>query len=332
MLRYYERPRGLELQLRPLVLTHETNNKDALAVLTDSATTRNLSRRQPGVRNRDNSKAPRMMFPPANPNRQGQGGLRLEGLFNRSSLEKPLISVVTVVFNGAAYLEQTIGSVINQTYDNIEYIIIDGASTDRTREIIQKYDAYVSYWLSEPDQGIADAMNKGIQLAVGEYVLMLHADDYLLARDTIENAVQHLLEQPLIAAYCLYHEHDGARQLARPKPWNWRMNLKFSLLHQAVMCHRKLFEQIGLFDTNFKIDMDYDFFLRAYRQGIKVKCIQIPLSVMRRTGISSRVDKASLRRRFLEEKAVHKKNASGMWQHLMYAAYWLAYPLYRRCN
>ncbi len=298
----------------------------------DYATTQRVSREPPVIGNNDNSKVSRTLFLPKCSDRLGEGGLRLRGYFNRSNPGKPLISVVTVVFNGEAHLEQTIRSVIEQTYDNIEYIIIDGASTDGTREIIQKYDAYVSYWLSEPDQGIADAMNKGIQLAVGEYVLMLHADDYLLARDTIENAVQHLVEQPLIAAYCLYHEHDGARQLARPKLWNWRMNLKFSLLHQAVMCHRKLFEQIGLFDTNFKIDMDYDFFLRAYRQGINVKCIQLPLSVMRRTGISSRIDKASLRRRFLEEKAVHKKNASGMWQHLMYAAYWLAYPLYRRCK
>ena len=87
--------------------------------------------------------------------RQGEGGLRLEGFFNRSSPEKPLISAVTVVFNGAANLEQTIGSVINQTYDNIEYIIIDGASTDGSQEIIKKYESCIFYWLSEPDRELS---------------------------------------------------------------------------------------------------------------------------------------------------------------------------------
>lgn len=301
-------------------------------MLTDSATTRHLSRRQPGVHNRDDSRAPTRLFLPPNPGRRGEGGLRLKGLFSRSIAGKPLISIVTIVFNGAAYLEQTIASVINQTYNNIEYIIIDGASTDGSQEIIKKYESCISYWLSEPDQGIADAMNKGVQLSVGDYVLLLHADDYLLASDVIASAVQYLEGRPLIAAYSLYYEHDGQRQPAHPKPWNWRMNFKTSLLHQAVICHRELFEQIGGFDIKFRIAMDYDFFLRAYRQDIDVKYVDIPLSVMRRTGVSSQTDKVSLRKRFLEERAVHRKNSLGMWLSLIYMVYWVAYPLYRMCK
>ena len=296
------------------------------------ATPRSVRPEPPMIRNFDNSKAPRILFPPANPDRQGQSCLRLEGFFNRSSPEKPLISAVTVVFNGAANLEQTIGSVINQTYDNIEYIIIDGASIDGSQEIIKKYESCISYWLSEPDRGIADAMNNGVQPSVGDYVLLLHADDYLLASDVIASAVQYLEGRPLIVAYSLYYEHDRQRQPARPKPWNWRMNFKTSLLHQAVICHRELFEQIGGFDIKFRMAMDYDFFLRAYRQGIDVKYVDIPLSVMRRTRVSSQTDKASLRKRFLEERAVHRKNSSGMWLSLIYTAYWVAYPLYRMCK
>jgi len=270
-----------------------------------------------------------MLFPPANPDRQGQGGLRLEGFFNRSSPEKPLISVVTVVFNGAAYLEQTIGSIINQTYDNIEYIIIDGASTDGSQEIIKKYESCISYWLSEPDQGIADAMNKGVQLSVGDYVLLLHADDYLLGPDSVQTAMNNLDDRLPITAFTLYYEHNGQRWLARPKPWNWRMNFKTTLLHQAVICRRALFEQIGGFDTDLKIAMDYDFFLRAYRRGTGVKYVDRPLSVMRRTGISSRTDRRTLQHRFREERMVHKKNSPGRWLDLIYALYWVAYPLYR---
>lgn len=199
-------------------IVNKTWGKNTYTIKDIYATTRSARSETPMIRNFDNSKAPRMLFPPANPDRQGQGGLRLEGFFNRSSPEKPLISVVTVVFNAAAYLEQTIGSVINQTYDNIEYIIIDGASTDGSQEIIKKYESCIFYWLSEPDRGIVDAMNKGVQLSVGDYVLLLHADDYLLASDVIASAVQYLEGRPLIVAYSLYYEHDGQWQPARPTP------------------------------------------------------------------------------------------------------------------
>ncbi len=258
--------------------------------------------------------------------------MRVHGYFSRPGPDRPLISVVTVVFNGEANLEQTIQSVINQTYDNVEYIIIDGGSTDGSRSIIEKYDSCVSYWLSEPDRGIADAMNKGLQLSIGDYFLLLHSDDYLLEPDTLERAVHYLKDPSPICAFSLYFDYNGQRQLTHPKPWNWRMNFKTSLLHQAVICRRDLFEQIGGFDAQFKIAMDYDFFLRAYREGINVRYINIPISVMRKIGVSAQTDDATLRRRFLEEKTVHRKNSSSMWLNLIYMAYWVAYPLYRMCK
>jgi glycosyltransferase involved in cell wall biosynthesis len=94
-------------------------------------------------------------------------------------MNNPLISIITIVYNGITTLEQTILSVINQTYKNSEYIIIDGGSTDSTVDIIKKYEKHFAYWLSEPDKGIYNAMNKGIKLSSGKYIALLNSDDWL---------------------------------------------------------------------------------------------------------------------------------------------------------
>ncbi len=103
--------------------------------------------------------------------------LRAQGYFKNSYPDKPLISVITVVFNGELFLEETIKSVLNQTYDNVEYLIIDGGSTDGTLDIIKRYKNQIDYWVSEPDKGIYDAMNKGIALASGTWLNFMNAGD-----------------------------------------------------------------------------------------------------------------------------------------------------------
>ena len=107
-----------------------------------------------------------------------EGGLKIKGLFNKKTTkEKPLVSIVTPVYNGEKYLEDTIQSIINQTYDNIEYIIIDGGSTDKTLDIIKKYEDKIAYWMSEQDRGMYDGINKGFKMATGEIFAWLNADD-----------------------------------------------------------------------------------------------------------------------------------------------------------
>jgi len=103
--------------------------------------------------------------------------------------ENPLISIITVVFNGVKTLEQTMQSVFNQTYSNIEYIIIDGGSTDGTLDIIEKYKHKIAYWVSEPDEGLYDAMNKGIKIATGELIGIVNSDDWYES-NTVETVVE----------------------------------------------------------------------------------------------------------------------------------------------
>jgi hypothetical protein len=113
------------------------------------------------------------------------GGLRTRGLFKTAPPDLPLLSIVTVVYNGAKYLEQTIQSVINQSYPHLEYIVVDGGSTDGTLEIVRRYEDYINYWISDADNGIYNAMNKGTRLAQGSHVLHLNADDLLCNADSL---------------------------------------------------------------------------------------------------------------------------------------------------
>lgn len=243
---------------------------------------------------------------------------------------KPKISIITITLNSKRYLEQTITSIISQTYANLEYIIVDGGSSDETIEIIQKYDSKIDKWISEPDHGIADAMNKGIKLSTGDYILFIHSDDYLINRRVIEQAVFEMTDSKDIFLFDIFLKKNGKRILCSPKGLIWWINFKVTVFHQACFCSKKLFDKIGTFDKTFQIAMDFDFFLRAYRDGVNFFYIEFPFSVMRLTGISSRLDWDSLKMRFLEEKQVHFKNCPNLWMKFIYQLYWCLYLPYRK--
>ncbi|MCM8833252.1 MAG: glycosyltransferase [Candidatus Omnitrophica bacterium] len=159
----------------------------------------------------------------------------------------PLISVITVVLNGERYLEETIQSVINQTYPNVEYIIIDGGSTDGTLDIIKKYEDKIDYWVSEKDKGIYDAMNKGIRVASGEGLLFLNAGDFFVGD----------VFSPYISIPChLNVRYKRFGKEFQHKRRNYKMGLPYP--HQAIIFENKK----ELHDLKYLISADYEYYLR----------------------------------------------------------------------
>jgi glycosyltransferase involved in cell wall biosynthesis len=242
--------------------------------------------------------------------------------------KSPLISIITVVFNGEKHIEQTILSVLSQTYKNIEYILIDGDSSDNTFCIIKKYKPQISTFISEKDNGIADAMNKGIKYAKGDFLIFLHADDYFISEHVLEESLKYIDDNiDIVLADIAYGKK---LKHLKSRGFNFLMNFKTGVFHQGAICRKSLFDNIGHFDVDLKIAMDYDFFLRAYQQKIKWKYCPITLSVMRDTGLSSRLDWSSLSKRFAEEKYIHKKNSTVRSMKILYTLYWFMYIPYRK--
>jgi len=242
----------------------------------------------------------------------------------------PIISVITVCFNADQYLEQTIKSVISQKDCDIEYIVIDGASTDDTLSIIKRYEQQLTIWASEPDNGIADAMNKGVQLATGDYLIFIHADDYLVDDVVLSKAIERLGTGADIYGFDVIFKTSDKGIQKSTKPFGIGTYFKTPVMHQGALCKKELFQQLNGFNTSFKVAMDYDFFYRAYQQGIKMEIYHQTMSIMRDTGISSRQDWPSLKQRFAEEKRVQLENTTSMSMKMLYALYWTLYLPYRK--
>lgn len=208
-----------------------------------------------------------ILFLPEGQDRRGEGGLHTKGYFKKSYEDKPLISIITVVYNGEQYLEETIQSVINQTYDNVEYIIIDGGSTDGTLDIIKKYEDKIDYWVSERDQGIYDAWNKSLQVVTGEWIMFLGADDFLKP-NALEKYINLISELPadvefISAKLDLIDANKNVIAIIG-KPWKWKTFKRYmNVAHVGSLQHKNLFLKYGLFEPSFKIAGDYEFLLRA---------------------------------------------------------------------
>lgn len=240
------------------------------------------------------------------------------------------LSIVTVTLNSERFLPHTIESIASQVYSPTEFILIDGGSSDDTLNIVEQNNSLFSTIVSEPDNGIGDAMNKGIGYCTGDFILFLHSDDYLASNNSLSKAIPLLDYEHDIFAFDIILERNRIHTQCSQDAFTFRINFKTTFFHQAVIFRRSLFSELGGFDTNLSVEMDYDFFLRAYREGAKAKVCREVLSVMRDTGISSKKDWESLSDRFNEEKQIHSKNCRLQSMKAIYWIYWLLYPRYRR--
>jgi glycosyltransferase involved in cell wall biosynthesis len=257
-----------------------------------------------------------LVFLPEGEGRQGEGGLRTQGYFKRSEPEKPLITVVTVVFNGEKYLEETILSVINQTYDNVEYIIVDGASTDGTLDIIRKYEHAIDYWVSERDRGIYDAMNTGAKLAHGDALSYMNAGDCIVDKGFYKliNRYQELKlnNLSLFVAYGnnLWRgsKNPGIKFLPKFLPLLGRLPS-----HQSMLIPR-LIQLRFPYDLTFPVSSDRDFKIAIYHKKIKYFRIDSVVCISEPGGISQTIQNyKQLINRAEETLAVMSKNCNSIY-------------------
>jgi glycosyltransferase involved in cell wall biosynthesis len=184
-----------------------------------------------------------------------------------------LVTVVTVTFNSAGTIDRTIDSITAQSYPKIQYVVIDGVSTDGTVDRLRSRNGDVDLWISEPDLGISDAFNKGIALAAGEYVALVNADDWLdpdhlsLAARALQNS-----EADFVFGDLVLHPDDREPPYTLLGDRNYARGISYSMPqinHPTIVCRRRVYEDHGLFDLSLRTAMDYEWLLRGHTRGVR---------------------------------------------------------------
>lgn len=230
-----------------------------------------------------------------------RGGRSMTGNPRPRTAGGPLVSVITTVLNGAETIERTIESILTQDYPNIEYIVIDGGSTDGTLDIVKAHDQQIDLWISEPDAGIFDGMNKGIGLAAGELINLLNSDDWFEPNAVSAAVAAHQSSDKPSIIYGPYTmvSQGGLLKLVRPHLELWRRN---TICHQSLFVHRDIYDQIGLYDTSYKFAADYDFLLRAAQEDVQFASTDVPLVNFREN-----VGAPHQWQQWLEANRIHRK-------------------------
>lgn len=210
------------------------------------------------------------------------------------------VSIITVTFNSAETLQDTINSVAKQDYDNIEYIIIDGASNDETVNIIKRNSSKVTNWISEPDKGLYDAMNKGIKIATGDIVGILNSDDFYNKSDAITKIVNEFQKNDVNCVFAdvrFVHPENLDKTVRYYSSKSFKLN-SFSWgkmpAHTTFFTYKKNFEKHGYYKTNYKIASDFELLARfLFRHKLSYKYLDYDLIKMRLGGISTKSIKSN---------------------------------------
>ncbi|MEW6325087.1 MAG: glycosyltransferase family 2 protein [Nitrospirota bacterium] len=255
---------------------------------------------------------------------------------------QPIISVITCTHNSARYLEQALQSVLEQGYPRLDYWVVDGGSTDGTLDILHRYAGRLR-WISEPDRGIADAMNKGIRLSAGEIVAHLHSDDLLCAGalERVGRLFQaHHEAGWLIGNYSEIDRHGRLIKVLELPPYDYGLLRRWNFIgHQATFVRRRLLEAAGLFDVTLRFAMDYDLWLRLGRLGPPLQVPEVLASMRFHPGgltaariFDSLADEYAVRRR-LDDRAAADRVIDFLdyqWRRLRYCWRYLRYLRWMR--
>lgn len=219
-------------------------------------------------------------------------------------MNSPTFSIITITYNASQWLERTVLSVLSQSYANIEYIIIDGASTDGTVDIIKQYASGLSYWVSEPDKGLYDAMNKGLKQATGDYVWFINAGDTLYTSDTVQRIATVLGKKKRLPDV-IYGETTivdgdgkslGMRRLKAPEKLTWKgFRMGMLVCHQSFIPKREI---APLYNTEYRLTADFDWCIQCLKGAKHIYNTHMILSNFLEAGMSSTQRKASLKERY----------------------------------
>lgn len=239
-----------------------------------------------------------------------------------NSSQSPRVSIVTVTYNAAACVRETLESVIKQTYQDIEYIVIDGGSKDGTQDIIKGYTERITHFRSEPDKGTYDAMNKAIDIATGEWIIFINAGDFLVHNEVVAQVFKHPIPNNydfIYGDYIWKGDKCEMRIESRPLEKMWQ---RICFSHQSLFSRTSLMKT-KKFELRYNIVSDYNFYFSCYMEGSQFLMMDFPISVFRAGGLSD----LNFMERTSERWSVVKRYKKSLIVHLYYL--WLIVDHYK---
>ena len=205
------------------------------------------------------------------------------------------LSIITINYNNLEGLKRTVESLVNQTWQEFEYIVIDGGSNDGSAAYIESQNANIDYWLSEPDNGIYNAMNKGIDKATGEYLLFLNGGDHFIDAFSLQKIITHLRDDDVIYFNINVIDNEDSYVLQNPAEMSFSYLYNNLPCHQCTFIHQSVFDRVGYYDENLKIVADWKLLIQAIiKHNVTYRKVDAVFSTFYKDGISSLIGNQSI--------------------------------------